>query len=136
MELSTEVREAVLDFYQGVSEKSVDHFNEIVSSDPATLVIGTAPGEWVTDRPRLRFGFETEGLTLKPGRNPTGYQEGTLGWFTDEPWFGFPGGGGMRTRLTGVVRQEAGRWKVVHLHFSVGVPDEEVQDLQARWGVG
>ena len=130
-----DVRDAVLDFYRGVTEKQIDRFDEIVSSDPATLVIGTAPGEWVTDRPRLRFGFETEGLTLEPGPNPTGYQEGTMGWFTDEPWFGFPGGGGMRTRLTGVVRQEAGRWKVVHFHFSVGVPDEEVQELQARWGV-
>jgi hypothetical protein len=135
MEPSMGVRDAVLDFYRGVSEKQIELFDEIVSSDPATLVIGTAPGEWVTDRPRLRFGFEMEGLTLGPGPNPTGYEEGTMGWFTDEPRYGFPGGGGMRTRLTGIVRREAGRWKVVHLHFSVGVPDEEVQDLQARWGV-
>ncbi|HKY88546.1 MAG TPA: nuclear transport factor 2 family protein [Candidatus Limnocylindrales bacterium] len=135
MEASTAVSEAILDFYRGVTNKEIARFDEIVSSDHATLVIGTAPGEWVTERPRLRFGFETEGLTLEPGRNPVGYQEGTMGWFTDEPWFGFPGGGGMRTRVTGIVRREADRWKVVHLHFSVGVPDEEVQALQARWGV-
>ena len=41
----------------------------------------------------------------------------------------------MRTRLTAILHEEAGRWKVVHLHVSVGVPDEEVQELQARWGV-
>jgi ketosteroid isomerase-like protein len=41
----------------------------------------------------------------------------------------------MRTRVTAVTREEAGRWKIVHMHFSVGVPDEEVQELQARWGV-
>lgn len=41
-----------------------------------------------------------------------------MGWFVDEPWYGFPGGGGMRTRL---------------MHVSVGVPDEEVQKLQGRW---
>ena len=135
MEQSTAVRDAVLAFYNGVNTKDIDRFDEIVSLHDATLVIGTAPGEWVTDRPRLRFGFETEGLTLEPGRQPIGYQEGTMGWFVDEPWFGFPGGGGMRTRVTGVVRREEERWKVVHLHFSVGVPDEEVQELQARWGV-
>ncbi len=84
---------------------------------------------------RLRFGFEAEGLTLEQGIRPTGYREGTMGWFVDEPWFGFPGGGGMRTRLTAVVREEAGRWKIVHMHFSVGVPDEEVRELQAKWGV-
>lgn len=135
MEPSTDVRDAVLDFYRGVTEKQVSRFDEIVSSDPATLVIGTAPGEWVTDRPRLRYGFEVEGVTLEPGPHPMGYREGAMGWFTDEPRYGFPDGGGMRTRVTAVVRQEAGRWKIVHLHVSIGVPDEEVQELQARWGV-
>jgi hypothetical protein len=135
VEASASVRDAVLEFYEGVSTKAIERFDDIVSSDPSTLVIGTAPGEWHTERPKLRFGFEAEGITLKPGTRPTGYQEGSVGWFVDEPWFGFPGGGGMRTRLTAIVRQEAGRWKIVHMHFSVGVPDEEVQELQTRWGV-
>jgi hypothetical protein len=135
MEESTEVRDAVLAFYEGVTAKAVERFDDIVSGHPSTLVIGTAPGEWVTERPRLRFGFEAEGLSLEPGPRPTGHREGTMGWYVDEPWFGFPSGGGMRTRLTGVLRQEEGRWKIVHLHFSVGVPDEDVQELQARWGV-
>jgi hypothetical protein len=41
----------------------------------------------------------------------------------------------MRTRVTAIVREEASRWKVVHMHVSVGVPDDEVQELQTRWGV-
>lgn len=135
MDESKAVRDAVLEFYKGVTTKATERFDEIVSAEPATLVIGTAPGEWVTERRRLRFGFETEGLTLEPGPRPTGYREGTMGWFVDEPWFGFPGGGGMRTRLTAVVREEDGRWKIVHAHFSVGVPDAAVQELQARWGI-
>lgn len=135
MDGSTDVRDAVLAFYAGVTAKAVERFDEIVSQDPSTLVIGTAPGEWVTERAGLRFGFETEGITLEPGPRPSGYAEGSMGWFVDEPWFGFPGGGGMRTRLTGVVHLEDGRWKVVHLHVSVGVPDEEVEASQARWGI-
>jgi hypothetical protein len=135
MEESAVVRDAVLEFYHGVSTKAIERFDEIVSMEPATLVIGTAPGEWVTERPRLRFGFEAEGITLEPGPHPTGYRDGTMGWFVDEPRFGFRGGGGIRTRLTAVVREEAGRWKIVHMHFSAAVPDEEVQELQARWGI-
>lgn len=135
MEESRAVRDAVLDFYRGITEKAVERFDDIVSAEPATLVIGTAPGEWVTERPRLRFGFEAEGLTLEPGPHPRGYREGSMGWFVDEPRYGFPGGGGMRTRLSAIVREEDGHWKIVHMHFSVGVPDDEVQDLQARWGV-
>jgi ketosteroid isomerase-like protein len=31
----------------------------------------------------------------------------------------------LQTRVTGVLRREDDDWKIVHLHFSVGVPDEE-----------
>ena len=135
MEASTEVLDAVLDFYRGVSTKDVARFDELVSSDPATLVIGTAPGEWVTERPRLRFGFEAEGLAIEAGQPPAAYQEGTVGWFTDEPRFVLPNGGGFRTRLTAILRLEDGPWKIVHMHWSCGVPDEEVVGLQERWGI-
>lgn len=135
MQVSAEIRDAVLAFYHGVTNKEIERFDEIVSGDPATLVIGTAPGEWVTERPRLRFGFQAEGLRVEAGQRPTGYQEGTMGWFTDEPSFILPDGSAFRTRLSAVLRQEDGRWKVVHMHWSVGVPDEEVVALQQRWGV-
>ena len=39
----------------------------------------------------------------------------------------------MTTRLTAVLPNEDGRWKIVHAHFSIGVPDEEVVELQQRW---
>src|SRR3989337_1136107 len=104
MEASTAVSEAILDFYRGVTNKEIARFDEIVSSDHATLVIGTAPGEWVTERPRLRFGFEAEGLAIEAGLRPTGYQEGSMGWFTDEPRFVMPDGNGFRTRMTAVLR--------------------------------
>jgi hypothetical protein len=31
------------------------------------------------------------------------------------------------------MRREEEGWKMVHAHFSVGVPDEEVVGLQKRW---
>ena len=49
--------------------------------------------------------------------------------------FLFPDGSLMQTRLTAVMRQEGGRWKLVHMHLSVGVPDEQVVELQRRWTV-
>lgn len=36
---------------------------------------------------------------------------------------------GQMMLLTAVLREEDGDWKVVHLHFSVGVPDEEAMQL-------
>jgi len=132
MEESTAVRDAMRRFYDRLSASDVSVFDEIVARHPATLVIGTAPGEWVRERDRLRFGFETEGFALEPG-NTAGYEEGTVGWVTDDPTFVFPDGSRMHTRLTAVFLKEDGNWKLVHMHASVGVPDEEVVELQKRW---
>jgi hypothetical protein len=43
-----------------ILRRKIDQFDDIVSQE-AKLIIGTAPGEMVTERERIRFGFETEG---------------------------------------------------------------------------
>ena len=118
-------------FCDRLSAGDVGSFDELVSRE-AALIIGTAPGEWVDDRDRMKFGFETEGVRLESD-DPLGYVEGSMGWVVDQPTFFFPDGSAFRTRLTAVMQQEDGRWKIVHAHFSVGVPDEEVVNLQKRW---
>jgi ketosteroid isomerase-like protein len=132
MRQSQEVRHAILRYYDRISASDVASFDELVSEEPATLVIGTAPGEWVTERERLRFGFEAEGVRLE-AKDPVGYEEGSSGWVVDQPAFVFADGSVMQSRLTAVMHQEDGRWKLVHMHLSVGVPDEQVIDLQRRW---
>jgi SnoaL-like domain len=128
---SEEVRGAMLRFCERLSAGDVASFDELVSQE-ATLIIGTAPGEWVTERARMRFGFEAEGVRLE-AKDPVGYEEGSLGWVVDQPAFVFPDGSVMQTRLTAVMHKEEGRWKLVHMHLSVGVPDEQVVELQQRW---
>jgi ketosteroid isomerase-like protein len=130
------VRDAMLRFYDRLSASDVASFDSLISGDAATLVIGTAPGEWVTDRARLRFGFEAEGLGIDAGDEPAGYENGDVGWFVDEPTYRFPDGSLMLTRLTAILQREDDAWKIVHLHVSVGVPDEEVTTLQQRWQSG
>jgi SnoaL-like domain len=132
MQRSADVREAMLRFYDRLSASDVASFDQLVSREPATLIIGTAPGEWVTERDRMRFGFEAEGVRIQAGET-AGYEEGSMGWVVDEPRFFFPDGSAMQTRLTAVLRREEGSWRLVHMHVSVGVPDEEVVELQTRW---
>jgi hypothetical protein len=123
--------EAWLRFCDGVSNGRIDRFDDIVSQE-AKIIIGTAPGELVTDRAAMRFGFETEGVALE-SRSPRGYVEGSLGWVVDEPRFGLPDGSSFDCRVTAIVRKEQETWRLVHAHFSVGVPDEEVVELQKKW---
>lgn len=132
MQESPAVRDAWLEFCDRLSAGDVASYDRVVSGSPATVVIGTAPGEIVREREHLRFGFEAEGLSLR-SRNPTAYEEGTLGWLIDEVDFTFPSGAMMDCRTTVVFHREDGRWKLIHMHASVGVPDEEVIKLQRRW---
>jgi len=131
MRESAAVAEAWLRFCEGVSNKRVDEFDDIVSEE-ANLIIGTAPNENVSDRAGMRFGFETEGITLR-SRMARGFEEGSMGWVVDEPSFGFPDGSSMDCRVTAIFRNESETWRLVHAHFSVGVPDEEVVELQRKW---
>jgi hypothetical protein len=131
MQESSAVTQAWLRFCEGVSQGRVQDFDDIVSTE-AKLIIGTAPGENVSDRKDMRFGFEAEGVTLE-SRSARGFEEGTLGWVVDEPRFGLPDGSAMDCRVTAIMRNEAGTWRLVHAHFSVGVPDDQVVDLQRRW---
>ncbi len=128
------VRDLWLRFCDGVSNGRVDEFDDIVSQD-ADAIIGTAPGEFVTERPAMRFGFETEGVTLE-SRNVRARAEGMFGWVIDEPRFGLPDGSAFDCRVTAIARDEGDAWRLVHAHFSVGVPDEEVVSLQQRWSRG
>ena len=133
MKESAEVRDALFEFYDRLSAGDVARFDDLVSSDEATLIIGTAPGEFVRERDRLRFGFEAEGMRLEGGKEAVGYEEGALGWVVDEPVMHYPDGTSVATRLTALLHKEDGRWKLLHGHYSVGVPDEEVGELQKRW---
>jgi hypothetical protein len=75
---SSAVTDGLLRFYDRVSANDVDSFDDVVIMDEPTLVIGTAPGEFVRERERLEFGFKTEGSGLEPGPDPRGYEEGSL----------------------------------------------------------
>jgi len=131
MQPSADVRDALLNFYAKRSAGDAASFDELVSTEP-TAFIGTAPGEWFVDRERLRRGFAWA-VRLKAGPNPQGWSEGSVGIGADEPAMTLPDGTVIRTRLTMFFRREDGAWKVFGYHFSAGVPDEEVEELQRRW---
>ena len=130
---STTVRDAMLEFFAGIAANDADSFDRLVADDPALLVIGTSPGEWITDRMRLRKGFETDGYRIVPGPAPRAWEGGELGWFVDEPTFDFPDGVHLSARLTTILARTGSGWRLLHMHASVGVPDDEVEGLQARW---
>ena len=138
MRRSAEVRDTLLRFYEVFPAGDLEGFARIITQeDEGVVVIGTDPGDWAEGRERWIAAREAlmhamEGLRLEAGEEPHGYEEGSMGWVADRPRAVLPEGT-ISTRLTSVVRQEEGAWKLVHIHLYVGVPDEEVVELQKRW---
>ena len=137
MQPSAEVRDTLLRFYEVFSPEDPQSVTQMIAQQAeGVLAIGTA-GEWLEGREQLLAALEAqmnemEGFRMEAGEEPHCYEEGSMGWVADRPRVVLPDGT-IWTRLTGVVRQEEGEWRCVHLHLSVGVPDEEVVELQRRW---
>jgi hypothetical protein len=130
VEESAAVPEGMLRFYERFSSGDPEAFAAGLADVPGVSVIGSAPdeghterGDWISTYAAMMAG-EMRGTRLD-GDDPRGWAEGSLGFGVDKPAFVLPDGNRLPTRLTGVLRQDEGEWKVVHLHFSVGVPDEE-----------
>jgi hypothetical protein len=129
MKESDAVRDGLRMFYERFSAGDPSGFADAIATGPGVSVIGSAPGEghddrdsWVATYAELIPKVQ---IKLQGGPSPRGFQEGSVGYATDEPRFVLPDGSYLPTRLTGVLHLEDDAWKIVHLHFSVGVPDEE-----------
>ena len=123
----------MLRFYGALRAGDAAAFDDVVSADAATVFIGSAPGEWITDRELLRAGFRPPGVRIEDA-DPQAWCEGSIGWAADQPTMFF-GGDPVRTRLTSVWRLEEGGWRMVHMHVSLGVPDRRAAELQREWRV-
>ena len=64
-------------------------------------------------------------VTADPGE-PEAYVEGTVGWGMPRPTLTLPNGKTLTPRWGAVFHQEDGQWKLVQLHASVGIPNEQL----------
>jgi hypothetical protein len=132
---STEIRDTVLEMYRRMLAGESDAANDLISRDPALIFIGSA-GEWIDDQATLRSGTQEPGEGLEPGPNPVGFANGDVGWFADQPTWLFADGTRAEMRLTAVLQREPVGWRIVNVHMSVAVPDDQCVVLQRRWKYG
>ena len=135
MSASPEVRDTVLELYRRMLAGESDAANDLISRDPALIFIGSA-GEWIDDQATLRSGTQVPGEGLQAGPNPVGFANGDVGWFADQPTWLFADGTSVEMRLTAVLQRESEGWRIVNVHMSVAVPDDQCVVLQRRWKYG
>jgi ketosteroid isomerase-like protein len=116
-------------FYEAFNARDIDMVERMSSDDEGAIAIGTDPDEWWEGgreiKAVLREYLGQARLTLKPGQPRIG-QTGDVAWFADQPAFVTPDGHEIPCRLTGVLRREAGEWRIVQSHSSIGVPNAQV----------
>ena len=135
MAASAEIVDTVLELYRRMLAGEAEAANDLISRDPALVFIGSA-GEWVDDQETLRSGTQEAGEGLVAGPNPVGYADGDMGFFADQPTWLFADGTKAEMRLSAVLRREAPGWRVINMHMSVAVPDDQCVMLQKRWKHG
>jgi ketosteroid isomerase-like protein len=129
MESSAEVVDGLQAFYDAFNTHDVDRFRARLADGDGVSVIGSAPGEGHDSRDdwagTYGAGIAEMGLRLEGGGSPQGFRGSETGFAIDQPSFVLPDGSSLPTRLTAVLTEQDGEWKMVHAHFSVGVTDEE-----------
>jgi hypothetical protein len=129
MERSDAVIEGLASFYEAYGSHDPERFAAAVADGDGISIIGTAPGEGRQGRQAWLEGYASSitalGLRLEGGPDARGFAEGSVGFALDEPRFVYPDGSFVQARATAVLRDDGHGWKVVHLHFSVGVPDDQ-----------
>jgi hypothetical protein len=95
----------------------------------ATTVIGNGADQWFTGdaytKKRLGNSLgEHGGIPFEPG-SPTGWAAGDTGWFADQVTLVFPAKT-IPLRMTGVAIRQDGTWRLVQLHVSAAVSDEDL----------
>ena len=130
MQQSARVKEAILRCYEVFSAGDLEGSVRLLTREEGAVVIGTDPQEWADSRAEF-IAFleaqmtEAETVRMEAGEDPRCFEEGMMGWVADRPTFVLGDGTTVPSRMTAVMRQEDGEWKLVHAHWSVGVPNRE-----------
>jgi len=124
---SEELKDLLLDLYQASAAGNQSFFEGLISNDDDVITIGSEPEEYWQGystilRERSSRSSTSDIGSIVPG-DIQAFVEGAVGWVADRPTLKLTDGSELRLRLTAVFRSEAGRWKLVQQHVSIGVPN-------------
>ena len=129
MDRSPEVEQLAVAWLAGMKAGDALAVASLFAENEATTVIGNGADQWFTGdaytRKRLDNTLSAHGgIPFEPG-SPTGWVTGDTGWFADQVTLVFPAKT-IPLRMTGVALQQDGRWRLVQLHVSAAVSDEDL----------
>lgn len=131
MEASVEVENVVRALFDAVSKGDIGEIENLFSQKDGVIAIGSDPAETWAGYNAIVRAF-TEQLQSSGSRQiQTGeisaWVEGTVGWASELRTIRRSKGKVMSIRHTFVLHTENERWKIVQMHVSIGVPNDELR---------
>jgi hypothetical protein len=129
MERSPEVEQLAVAWLAGMKAGDPVAVASLFVVSEATTVIGNGADQWFTGDAYTRMRVDQSlgehgGIPFEPG-SPVGWAAGDTGWFADQVTIVFPATT-IPLRMTGVAVRRDGTWKLVQLHVSAAVSDEDL----------
>ncbi len=131
-ESSVEIEQVLRDVVEAIANSDLDEIGRRTSRDPCAVAIGSDPAEWSEGYDEImrlmRDSTPDAEIGITAGLDDVkAFAEGTVGWAAGHGYFEI-GGKRVPVRITAVVHQEDGEWKMVQTHASIGVLNERMLD--------
>jgi class 3 adenylate cyclase/ketosteroid isomerase-like protein len=138
LQRSEELRAVATRQWAAFRRGDLERFFATYSSAPGLTVIGTDESEFVEDRGRFVDYIRTQFALV--GSAPFGdgivdaWAEGDVGWAVVRSTVSTDGVE-RALRVTSLFRLEVEGWRIVHEHWSVGIPNQEVIGVPLAYGL-
>ena len=123
--LSPGIRELVERYAEAVRVGDLDAVGELIDDGDEVLIIGTDPNEWWRGRETVLAVYRAQQAEMgdQVGISAldleVAQEIGDAGWFAGRIRLQVPAGE-LPLRVSGIAGRRGDRWKIVHLHVSVG----------------
>lgn len=128
MRESAELADVISSWFKAAADGDVQWRDDHVSRVPELRIVGTDPDEFLQGQEAYAFlrdeAENAGGKATVVVNHVEAYEEADVGWGVAVPTITLPDGRSVSPRWSAVFRREAGSWKMVQLHASVGVGNE------------
>ena len=130
MEPSAELEEIIVNWFKAAAAGDASWRDRHVSRHASLRIVGTDPEEWLQGEHAYRFLKEEAesigGKVQVQVPEVEAFSEGGVGWGVARPVITLADGRKVSPRWSAVFRREEQGWKMIQLHASVGLTNEQV----------
>ncbi|MBI5289825.1 MAG: nuclear transport factor 2 family protein [Chloroflexi bacterium] len=129
MEASPELAEIIVNWFKAAETGDASWRDRHVSRHAKLRIVGTDPEEWLQGEPAYRFlkdeAENVGGKVQVQVAEVEAYRDGDVGWGLARPIITIADGRKVSPRWSAVFIREDGGWKLIQLHASVAIGNEE-----------